>query len=209
MNRTENQPLQVILSALDVELEYAWLHEFKSFPNIHVHPGNILRHQADAIVSPANSFGFMDGGIDLVYSQYFGWEVEGRVREAILSKHHGELPVGNALIVPTDDSNIPHLICAPTMRVPMNVADTFNAYLAFRACLFAIQEHNRAASNPISSVLVPGLGTGEGRMPATACARQMRMAYDNVINGQKVTMGGLAGAVRNHLKLMGLPGPGS
>jgi O-acetyl-ADP-ribose deacetylase (regulator of RNase III) len=209
MNNPENQPLQVILSALDVELEYAWLHQFKDYTNVQVRPGNILKHKADAIVSPANSFGFMDGGIDLVYSQHFGWEVEGRVREAILSNHHGELPVGSALIVPTEDSTVSHLICAPTMRVPMNVENTFNAYLAFRATLIAIRKHNQTASNPISSVLVPGLGTGEGRMSATACARQMRMAYDNVISGQKVTMGGLAGAVRNHLKLMGLPEPGS
>jgi O-acetyl-ADP-ribose deacetylase (regulator of RNase III) len=209
MTRPDSFPLQIILAALDVELEYAWLHEFKNYPNVEIRPGSILRHQANAIVSPANSFGFMDGGIDLVYSQHFGWEVEGRVREVILSKHHGELPVGSALIVPTEDSNIPHLVCAPTMRVPMNVAGTFNAYLAFRATLIAIQEHNKGASNPISSVLVPGLGTGEGRMPAAACARQMRMAYDNVVKEQAVTMGGLAGAVRNHLKLMGLPEPGS
>ena len=30
---------------------------------------------ADAIVSPANSFGFMDGGIDMVYSKRFGWQM--------------------------------------------------------------------------------------------------------------------------------------
>ena len=26
-------------------------------------------------VSPANSFGFMDGGIDMAYSQHFGWQM--------------------------------------------------------------------------------------------------------------------------------------
>lgn len=26
-------------------------------------------------VSPANSFGFMDGGIDLAYSLHFGWQM--------------------------------------------------------------------------------------------------------------------------------------
>lgn len=26
-------------------------------------------------VSPANSFGFMDGGIDMVYSLHFGWDL--------------------------------------------------------------------------------------------------------------------------------------
>ena len=26
-------------------------------------------------VSPANSFGFMDGGIDMAYSLHFGWQM--------------------------------------------------------------------------------------------------------------------------------------
>lgn len=26
-------------------------------------------------VSPANSFGFMDGGIDMAYSLHFGWQL--------------------------------------------------------------------------------------------------------------------------------------
>ena len=39
------------------------------------HP-EILESSADAIVSPANSFGYMDGGIDLVYLHRFGWELQ-------------------------------------------------------------------------------------------------------------------------------------
>ena len=34
--------------------------------------GDIFSRPADALVSPANSFGFMDGGIDLAYSRRFG-----------------------------------------------------------------------------------------------------------------------------------------
>jgi len=29
----------------------------------------------DFQVSPANSFGFMDGGIDMAYSSRFGWQM--------------------------------------------------------------------------------------------------------------------------------------
>lgn len=125
-------------------------------------PGDILKHQADALVSPANSFGYMDGGLDLVLSQHFGWDLEKRVRTEILTHHHGELPVGNALTVPTENSVLPWLVCAPTMRVPMRVEGTFNAYLAFRAILIEVRRFNRIEPR-IRTLLVPGLGTGEGR----------------------------------------------
>ena len=53
---------------------------------------------------------------------------------------------GDAIIIPTyppdadenkEEGSIKYLISAPTMRVPMNVSETVNAYLAFRACLIA------------------------------------------------------------------------
>lgn len=194
--------MKIILCAMSVELEYAWRKAFEGCIDVEVRAGNILRHEAGAIVSPANSFGFMDGGIDLVYSQHFGWELEGRVRKSILSDHHGELPVGRALIVPTADERVPWLVCAPTMRVPMRIESTFNAYLAFRATLIALKEFNARAETRIMSVLVPGLGTGEGRMPPGDCARQMKEAYDAVVLGRVLTKGGLAGAVRGHMRLM-------
>lgn len=46
----------------------AWETEFSPYANIKVSCGDIFTGApaADSIVSPANSFGFMDGGIDLV-----------------------------------------------------------------------------------------------------------------------------------------------
>jgi len=46
------------------------------FDFVDYHLGSILDIECDAVVSPANSFGFMDGGIDLIYSQFFGWHVQ-------------------------------------------------------------------------------------------------------------------------------------
>ena len=87
---------------------------------------------ADAIVSPANSFGYMDGGIDGVYAQRFGPEMCGRLHVLIKAAWDGELPVGCAVVVETGDRAIPYLVGAATMRVPMDVSETVNAYLAFR-----------------------------------------------------------------------------
>ncbi|CAN0371177.1 unnamed protein product, partial [Ectocarpus sp. 4 AP-2014] len=140
--------------------------------------GEVLEVRADAVISPANSCGFMDGGIDLVYSQRFGWGLQRDLQKAICTYWDGELPVGAALIVETRDELIPYVVSAPTMRVPLSVPDTVNAYLAFRAALLAIDRHNRGALNKIESVLCPGLATAIGEMPASVCAQQMRNAYD-------------------------------
>lgn len=97
--------------------------------------------ECDAIVSPANSYGFMDGGIDAVYVEHFGEIIQTRVRESILYDHHGELLVGQATIVETDDRKIPFLIAAPTMRVPMWLgAETVNPFLAMRAVILLVRE---------------------------------------------------------------------
>lgn len=72
----------------------------------------------DAIVSPANSFGFMDGGLDAALVERFGMYAETRPKQTIRDKHAGELLVGRAEVCPTNDSTVPWLICAPTMRVP-------------------------------------------------------------------------------------------
>jgi O-acetyl-ADP-ribose deacetylase (regulator of RNase III) len=59
----------------------------------------------------------------------------------------------------------------------MDVSNTVNAYLAFRAAIRAALHHNRSAVRPISTILCPGLGTATGRIPPAACARQMRYAH--------------------------------
>jgi len=174
-----------------------------SEPSVEIIDGDILKQAASAIVSPANSFGYMDGGLDLKYSQHFGWELEARVRDELEKNYYGELPVGNAIIVETKNPTIPYLISAPTMRVPSDVSNTVNAYLAFKGVLQAVLKFNLTASTPITSLLCPGLGTGEGRLSAESCAKQMHRAYEVCILNSYLTKGGLAEAVNDHIVLMG------
>lgn len=136
--------------------------------------------EADAMVSPANSFGVMDGGLDMAIQLTLGPNIQKRVRERIEGRHHGELPIGAAEIVETEDARWPFLIVAPTMRVPEDVSRTVNAYVAFRAILLAIRAHNSAGGKPIRSLLCSGLATGVGGMPPRRCAMQMRLAYQQV-----------------------------
>jgi O-acetyl-ADP-ribose deacetylase (regulator of RNase III) len=178
----------------------AWSQAFGQFAGVEVFEGDFFSHDADAMVSPANSFGIMDGGLDLAIRSALGSSIQGEVQRVILERHHGELPVGAAEVVPTGHPRWPHLVVAPTMRVPESVAHTVNAYLAFRAVLLAVRRHNASAGVPtIRSLLVPGLGTGIGAMDARRCAAQMRMAFDQVSKPARIPSHALLHD--NHAKL--------
>jgi hypothetical protein len=131
--------LRIILAAVEPPLADAWEHFCGHLECVTIHRGSILDLSVDAVVSPANSFGFMDGGIDHLYSHFFGWHVQDRLQHAIRQRHHGELVVGTAEIVEIDHPQITYLIAAPTMRVPMILRDTVNPYLAARAALVLIR----------------------------------------------------------------------
>ncbi len=175
-----------MLAALDDEMADAWQTACGAVPGVSIHRGNILDVPSDAVVSPANSFGFMDGGIDMHYSRHFGWGLQTKLRTAILEKHHGELLVGQAEIVETGDMAHPFLIAAPTMRVPMVLGDkTIHPYLATRAVLRLLKSGRFASgeniSDHVATVSFPGMGTGVGRVPPAVCARQMRQAIEDVL----------------------------
>src|SRR5262245_699868 len=91
----------------------AWNAVFSDLPRVTISHGNILDGRADAIISPANSFGFMDGGVDLAYSYFFGWSLQERLQSLIHTEYDHEVPVGQALVLPTLNDEIPFLISAP------------------------------------------------------------------------------------------------
>ncbi len=160
------------------ELCEKWKQVFSSYPEVEVLTGDYFQQSADAIVSPANSFGIIDGGLDLAIRNELGFQIEIDIQEVILNKYHGEMPIGSAEIINTSHNKWSYLIAAPTMRIPENVAFTLNAYNAFRAILIAINNFNESKPNrPIKSLVCSGLGTGIGSMEPVKCAAQMRAAY--------------------------------
>ena len=178
--------LTFYLRDIDAAVVRAWKEHFKDIDAVQVSKGDIFELEADAIVSPANSFGYMDGGIDLVYVRRFGWKLQDRLQAHLKDQHDGELPVGQATIIETLDAAIPFMVSAPTMRIPMNVSTTVNAYLAFRAAIRAVKQHNADGNKPIRSVLCPGLCTAIGMMPPGAAARQMVLAYRVCVLGEQI-----------------------
>ncbi len=191
--------MQIILGDKNPDLIDAWQAEFGGLPDVTIRGGNILMARADALVSPANSFGFMDGGFDYSISEIFNWKIQPVVQYVIRNKHAGELVVGAAEIVATGNEQFPYLVCAPTMRVPQNVADTVNAFLAMRATLLAVKSFNAENGDVIKSIAIPGLCTGVGRMPFDRCARQMRAAYDLVLGKRSNHYGSLKQAIDDEI----------
>lgn len=177
--------MNLILVDLQPDVVSAWQEVFSGYPQVGVRSGSIFEVECDALVSPANSFGFMDGSLDLHISQFFGWHVQERLQQLIRGKHHGELLVGAAEIVPTDHPRIPFVISAPTMRVPMILSETVNVYLAARAVILLVLHglfpDGRAVSEAVQTVAMPGMGTGVGRVSPSICARQMKAAVDEAL----------------------------
>jgi O-acetyl-ADP-ribose deacetylase (regulator of RNase III) len=167
--------MKIQLIDINREMCKQWSLQFKDCKDVTIHCGDFFSLQTDCVVSPANSFGYMDGGLDYVISTKLGWQVQEKLQKQILEKYFGELLVGQAELVETDFAEIPFCISAPTMRVPLRVSDTVNVYLAAKAVFYLLKSESR-----INSVTISGLGTGVGEVPFDVCARQMKAAYNDI-----------------------------
>ena len=156
-----------------------WEKFFKNISNIHIH--NIDLHtflnqnsNIEAIVSPANSFGLMDGGYDKVIVDYYGLSIVQKVKQYILKNYFGEQPVGTAFTVPINETQF--LIHSPTMRLPEVIGDSRVVYSCMRSTLIECMKNN------INSVVIPAFGGCTGQVDKRELANMMRLAYEQLIN---------------------------
>ncbi|MEL6945802.1 MAG: Appr-1-p processing protein, partial [Bacteroidota bacterium] len=106
--------------------------------------------------------------------------------------------VGKAMVLETGSLDIPFLISAPTMRVPMsfNIFSSINAYLAMKAALLEAKKHDK-----IEVLAIPGFCTGCGKMDYTIAAREMFIAFQEIELGQKVRFHDFREAQDYHLAI--------
>jgi len=121
---------------------------------------DLTRVKCDAIINPANSFGWMGGGVALAIKSAGGEEIE---KEAVA---RAPIPVGKA--VATTGGKLParFVIHAPTMREPGRT-DLESVRKAVRG---ALELANRLRLN---SIAFPGMGTGVGGVPIDEAANAM------------------------------------
>ncbi|MGW4891979.1 macro domain-containing protein [Kitasatospora sp. NPDC004240] len=170
----EPTPLSVVLTDLNADVVEAWRAAFADTPGIEIRQGSILDTRVDAWVTPTNSRGRMDGGVDAVIKRHLGAGVQLRVQRRIRDRFAGTLPVGSAVCVPSGATSPKFLISAPTMESSsQDVSATLNVALASAAAFQAIHRQNREAPGSITSVALVGMGARTGRVPARVCANLM------------------------------------
>lgn len=133
----------------------------------------IKENKVQCVVSPANSFGLMDGGYDLALTNWYGNQLQERVQKYIIDNYYGEQPVGSSFIIETNKDN-QLLIHTPTMRIPERIKDEKVIYQCMRTTLMLAKDNN------IESILIPMFGGSAGGVNPQTIAKLMRLAYDQL-----------------------------
>ena len=129
----------------------------------------------ECIVSPANSFGLMDGGYDLAISEWFGPQLQKNVQQYIIDNFWGEQPVGTSFIIDANEKG-QKIIHTPSMQTPREIVDPFVVYQCMRTTLMCAYQNN------VKSILIPLFGGGCGGVHPQTIAKMMKLAYDQIHN---------------------------
>jgi O-acetyl-ADP-ribose deacetylase (regulator of RNase III) len=180
-----NSKIDLILCDPNVELCEAWIKDFKEWEAVSVHQGPFeeIADKFDALVSPANSFGLMDGGVDAAIISFYGKELQEAVLFDIATYWLGEQPVGTSTVIDIPNHKGKYLLHTPTMRVPKLIWGD----VVYTAMLAMLLEANTLwecefLREDILTVCCPGLGTGCGGVPPEEASRQMALAWKNFQN---------------------------
>lgn len=135
-------------------------------------------NKVQCVVSPANSFGIMDGGYDLALTKWYGKQLQKRVQKYIIGNYYGEQPVASSFIIDAGKDN-QYIIHTPTMRTPEKIIDTRIIYQAMRTTLMV------AKQNQIKSILIPMFGGLTGCVRPQVVAEMMYLGYCQIMNPSK------------------------
>ena len=177
---TYNPLVNIKVYLLDINNNFtdALKKEFKPYEEVEV-VNDDFTHFMDThkdikcIVSPANSFGYMDGGYDVAITDYFGNEVQKEVRKYIDKHLFGEQPIATSIMlnIPNTDKKLIH---TPTMRLPSPIKDPFIVYQCMRTTMMMV------ISNNIKSVVIPAFGGLTGRLSPKIVAKYMVEGYRQI-----------------------------
>lgn len=171
--------VKVVLVDINPGIISAWRSSFEGNPEVEIVHGSMLDQPVSAWVSPTNSAGRMDGGLDLVIKRFLGNKIEFGVQSQIKRLHQGAMPVGHAVCVSTEKVQPRFLISTPTMvGSSEDISASMNVALACAAAFQAVHIQNTEEPGSIRSVALPGLGAQTGRVPPEICADLMWTAYD-------------------------------
>jgi len=137
-------------------------------PVIEVKKASITTIEAEAIVNPANSFGYMGGGVAGIIKRVGGRIIE---EEAI---EQAPIQVGQAVLTSSGDLVCGKVIHAPTMHNAGERTDSHKVLCAVRAAL------ELADKTGFKTLAMPGMGTGVGGLDKPEAARIIIKAIKNI-----------------------------
>ena len=144
-------------------------------PSFEVEEGNPLAFDIDAVVSPANTMGIMNGGYDAVLRRYFGIAIEYTVQK-YLDKF--KIDVGQAIAVKTGHPKVNWLIVTPTVSVTgegLSGHESVSYACAYNSVKAA---HERG----VKYLGMTGLGSGVGGIDRRASARQQVQGIEDALS---------------------------
>jgi len=134
-------------------------------PTFDIAFGNPLAFDIDAVVSPANTKGIMNGGFDAALRRFFGTVIEVRARR-FLDEY--PLDVGQAAAIKTTHEKVKWLIIAPTVSIKGN-GFSGNDTVAYACGYNSVIAASRAGA---TSLGMTGLGTGAGALDIRHAIKQ-------------------------------------
>jgi len=194
---------RLILVDRDPAVLDAWRYQFARWPEVEVREGRLLDTDASALLVPGNSFGFLDTGLELEIVESMGLEIEEEIRSRIRKEHHGELLVGQALVIRSSRGSGRALVYAPLWRTPRRLQGAIHTYLCLRGGLIELMRHGAG----LHSLAVPALtGFERGDLDPRIMARQARYAFEIVTGRRGPGDKNLSQLTRRERKLQSVPG---
>jgi O-acetyl-ADP-ribose deacetylase (regulator of RNase III) len=144
-------------------------------PSFVVELGNPLAFDIDAVVSPANTKGIMNGGYDAVLRRYFGIAIEYTVQN-YLDKF--KIDVGQAIAVKTGHPKVHWLIVTPTVSVTgqgLSGHESVSYACAYNSVKAA---HERG----VKYLGMTGLGSGVGGLDRRVSAKQQVQGIEDALS---------------------------
>ena len=134
--------------------------------------------EIDAVVCPADSFGFMTGRFGLSVKDYFGGKLENSLRNQIANYSCGMISVGSSESVFVGYSeyypNGRYLIAAPVSMIPEKILDPRIIYWCVRSSLISCVKLG------LGDVVIPALGSGQGMVDPEIIAEFTALACGQV-----------------------------
>ncbi|MDD5341098.1 MAG: macro domain-containing protein [Patescibacteria group bacterium] len=129
--------------------------------NIEIQHGNLIKVQADAIVNPTNSFGWMGGGSASAIKKAEGNKIEDEI------KAQAPLEIGTAIATPAGELPYKAIIHSPVVVSPTDTAKPYDVAMAVSGALLLADDKG------FKTIAMPGMGTGVGNFPIKDAAKVM------------------------------------